>query len=181
MPIPRLITLPARSTLSGNNTNLVLLIREGRKIDLINLTITQGGVVFRIGVAQSPSPRTVSGNTTTGTGGGIDNRSGPNQGPIGTMSLIDTTVSDNSATSGGGIHNNGTMTLTRSAVSTNSAAEVGGGIYNGATMTFTDSTVSDNSAKQGGGIWNTRELNLIHSTVSGNKAIDATNGRGVHL
>ena len=167
-------------TLSGNNTNLVLLINEGRKVDLINLTITQGiGGIHNRGGAVTLTNCTVSGNTTTGSGGGISNGNGSNQDPIGTMSLIDTTVSDNYAASvGGGIHNEGAMTLTRSTVSTNSAASLGGGIYNNGTMTFTDSTVSDNSAGSAGGILSYGQLNLIHSTFSGNKATNTTNGRG---
>ncbi|MCH8902269.1 MAG: CSLREA domain-containing protein, partial [Chloroflexi bacterium] len=46
---------------------------------------------------------------------------------------------------GGGILNDGTMTLTNVTVSGNSASEDGGGIFNNGTMTLTDVTVSGNS------------------------------------
>ena len=63
-------------TLSGNNTNLVLLIREGWKVDLINLTITQGtrGGIWNRGGMVTLNNCTVSGNNSTETlGGSINN------------------------------------------------------------------------------------------------------------
>jgi large repetitive protein len=53
--------------------------------------------------------------------------------------------------SGGGILNQGTLTVTASAISGNSA-EWGGGIYNLGTLTVTDTLISANSAGEGGGI-----------------------------
>jgi CSLREA domain-containing protein len=56
-------------------------------------------------------------------------------------------------------------------------AELGGGIYNDGTLTLTDSTVSDNKAIVGpssifggGGVYNSGILTLSNSTVSGNVA-----------
>ena len=111
----------------------------------------------------------------TSVGGGILIRDGR-------LTLIDSTVSDNSASDGGGIYNDiGTMTLTHSTVSDNSADNEdgggdGGGIYQlYGTMTLTNSTVSDNTAHgRGGGIYAdvTKEGNmtLTSSTISGNRA-----------
>src|SRR5438094_416416 len=72
----------------------------------------------------------------------------------------------------GAILNNGTLTLTSSALSSNSAGH-GGGIYNGGTLTLTNSTLSGNSAvnannASGGGIHNEATATLTGSTVSGN-------------
>ncbi len=78
--------------------------------------------------------------------------------------------------SGGGIHNSGTLNLTRVAVSGNTATN-GGGIYNNSgTLNITDSTVSGNVlgliiAGSGGGIFNFGgALNVTNSTISGNTA-----------
>jgi len=101
----------------------------------------------------------------------------PNGGGIyneGTLTLTNTTVSGNRALGGGGIDNAGTLTLINSTVSGNSATNLyasGGGIYNEGTLTLINSTVSSNSAStSGGGIYNGGRLTLINSTVSGNRA-----------
>jgi len=101
----------------------------------------------------------------------------PNGGGIyneGTLTLTNTTVSGNRALGGGGIDNAGTLTLINSTVSGNSATNLyasGGGIYNAGTLTLINSTVSSNSAStSGGGIYNGGRLTLINSTVSGNRA-----------
>jgi predicted outer membrane repeat protein len=74
---------------------------------------------------------------------------------------------------GGGINNNGTLTLTDSAVSGNTARgsyAYGGGIGSYGTLTLINSTVSGNTAGHGGGIWSKGTLTLTDSTVSGNTA-----------
>ena len=81
---------------------------------------------------------------------------------------------------GGGILNEGTLTLTDSTVSLNIAGG-GGGISNSVdgTLTVTNSTVSLNTARYGGGIENQADglLTLTNSTVSGNAA---PNGGGIY-
>ncbi len=84
-----------------------------------------------------------------------------------TAELRGVTVSRGTAEFGGGIFNEGTLTLTNSTVSGNSGGWFGGGISNEGTLTLTDSTVSDNS---GGGIHSSGTLVLTNSTVSGNTA-----------
>ena len=73
-------------------------------------------------------------------------------------------------TVGGGIWNQGTLSLTNCTVSGNTTDIIGGGIYNDATLTLADSTVSENIAGDGGGIYNNGTLTLTNSTVSGNTA-----------
>ncbi len=80
-------------------------------------------------------------------GGGIKN--------AGTMTLIDVTITGNTADYGGGINNAGTLTLKDVAV-TGNTANYGGGIYNVATGTLTlnDVTITGNTANNfGGGIF----------------------------
>ena len=97
-------------------------------------------------------------------GGGIFNE--------GTLAVIDSTFSGNSANYGGGILNLGTLTVTDSTFSGNSASDGdGGGILNGGMLMATNSTFSGNHADYGGGIWNNYgTLTATNSTFSGNHA-----------
>jgi hypothetical protein len=81
------------------------------------------------------------------------------------------TVSDNEATgftSGGGIYNYGTLTVTGSTVIDNMADNAwGGGIHNSGTTTVDGSTVTDNTAQAGGGICNTGTLDVQNGSTIG--------------
>jgi hypothetical protein len=92
------------------------------------------------------------GNGIFGYGGGIYNC------PSSTLTLIRTTVSDNSAEIGGAICNGGTLTIINSTFNDNVAHKfVGGGIANYGTLMITNSTFSGNSSGSdglGGGILN---------------------------
>ena len=97
----------------------------------------------------------------------------------GNVAISGVTIRHGSATAGGGIVNGGTLTITNSTVSSNTATSEGGGIFNGGMLTLMNSTVSGNDARIGGGIWNNwgRTLTLTDSTVSGN---DARIGGGIY-
>ena len=101
----------------------------------------------------------------------------------GDLILQETTVTGgviSTFSGGGGIFNDGTLTLTNSTVTLSSstvsgpsAAARGGGIFNSysGTLTLTNSTVSGNSADiRGGGVYSFGTLILVNSTVSGNSA-----------
>jgi hypothetical protein len=68
---------------------------------------------------------------------------------------------------GGGILNAGTMTLSNSTVSDNGSAD-GGGIFNTGTLTVTNSTISSNTGGVGG-IFNQATLTLANSTIAANR------------
>jgi hypothetical protein len=114
---------------------------------------------------------------SAGSGGGIANN--------GTMTVIDSTFTGNSATFGGGIENGGTATLTSCTFTGNSASS-GGGIENDGTATLTNCTVSGNTGLDGGGgISNYNfllesatggTLTLTNCTVTGNSAADGYGG-----
>jgi len=86
---------------------------------------------------------------------------------------------------GGGIYNEGTLTLTDSTVSGNRALD-GGGIDNEGTLTLINSSLSGNSALAddphgtgyGGGIDNEGTLTLSNSSISSNSA--STSGGGIY-
>ena len=116
----------------------------------------------------------VTGNTNTlsnGSGGGIAHGGG-------TLTIVDSTISDNLANSGGGI-SSGDGTITNSTISRN-IARSGGGIGNwSADLTVVNSTVTGNTAlRNGAGIFNTESssggasLTLVNTTVSGNTAFE---------
>jgi hypothetical protein len=112
----------------------------------------------------------------------------------GTVSISGLTISNGNASLGGGIYNQGTLTLTSCTISGNSvngSNTSGGGIANGTTsgtaiLTITNSTISGNAAdggnNSGGGIINTTgsgtaTLTITNSTISGN-SVNAVNGFG---
>jgi hypothetical protein len=95
----------------------------------------------------------VTGNTTSGSGGGIG---GTSTFESANVSLTNSIVAGNTAAvDGGGIYVGiGALTLINSIVSGNTAGGNGGGIYiHGYPFALTDSTVSGNSASSGGGIY----------------------------
>jgi len=125
--------------------------------------------------------------TIQGPGANVLALSGGNANPV--LEITDCTVSisglmvedgyasDNDGIAGGGIgggiYNDGTLTLEDDVVSQNSASYEGGGIFDqSGDITISDTTVSNNTAQFGAGVWNggtdaTTAL-MSYSTVSNN-------------
>jgi len=169
-------------TVDGDDDHPVFTIDGFASVELKGFTITggrgrssptlAGGITNPVGVLILTRSR-ISGNT----GGGVYN------GHSGTMTLSETTVSDNTKEGpGAGIYNVGIMTLTDSTVSGNVADDtmpggLGGGIYNTGTLALIGSTVSGNAVSYsagyaGGGIHNVGSLSLTDSAVIDNTAGD---------
>ncbi|MCP4418506.1 MAG: hypothetical protein GY805_17955, partial [Chloroflexi bacterium] len=87
-----------------------------------------------------------------------------------TVTIQNMTITGGNTSSGGGISNDGTLTVSNSTLRGNSVyAYGGGGILNEGTLTVSNSTLSDNSAYAGGGgITNSGTLTISNSTLSGN-------------
>jgi len=100
----------------------------------------------------------------------------------GTLTLTDVIISGNQALYGAGIssHSNGDLTIQDSTIVGNHATDTGGGggiHYTGAgVLNIARSTISDNTAVSGGGIWNDGLMFVINSTIAGNKATSAGGG-----
>jgi hypothetical protein len=98
----------------------------------------------------------------------------------GALTLSNSTLRDNRASSfGGGIDNGktGTLTVTHSILSGNNVGAAGGGIANFGTLTVTDSTLSgNNSDTAGGGIENYGRLTVTTSTLASNATNFASGG-----
>ncbi len=87
----------------------------------------------------------------------------------------------NGGRGGGGIKNEGVLTITESTFSGNFALEVGGGgIWNRGDLTISNSTFFDNSAvSTGGGVRNFGTLSVTNSTFSGNRGGGGDEGGGI--
>jgi hypothetical protein len=80
---------------------------------------------------------------------------------------------------GGGIRNNGTLTLDSVWVTGNGSpgVDLGGGIHNNNTLTVINSAITGNTAATGGGIGSSHAiLSVINSTVAGNTSTDGLGG-----
>jgi len=164
-------------TIDGNNDptvgSVLTVIPGGGNLTLNETIITGGnaslgGGIFTQGILML-NKSTVN-NNSANLGGGIYSWGGK-------TTLIDSTISGNSADSdGGGLFNfaGSRLTLIQSTVSGNTAAGNGGGLLNVAgNVTLDNSTISDNTAVLGGGIRfndNSGSLTLNSSIISGNTA-----------
>ena len=122
-----------------------------------------GGVFIQNGGTATLIDSTVSGNSSSGHGGGIYNS--------GTLTLTRTTLTGNSSYySGGGLSNYyGTATITDSTISDNSVILDGAGLHNSGTLSLIRTTIRDNKGTNGGGLHNTGNATLTNSTISGNR------------
>ncbi|MGH9598817.1 MAG: Ig-like domain repeat protein, partial [Terracidiphilus sp.] len=160
-------------TVSGGGSSGVFSVASGiTDAEVDNLTITGGlsatggGGIYNDG-ALTLTNDTISGNSAAGVdGGGIYNDSDGN------LTILACTISSNSADTGGGIADYGTMTLTDSTISGNSATTLGGGLDESGTATLTSVTVSSNQSASGNGggvaILSGSGLTVSDSIISGN-------------
>jgi CSLREA domain-containing protein len=154
-------SLPARISISGNNSVPVFEIASERTASLYSLIIANG-------------------NTTEWQmGGGILN--------FGVLHIINSTIRDNKGVEGGGIKNLGTLDIKNSQITNNSAniigdsGAVGGGILNYGTLTVTDSVLDGNMSQgAGGGIYNEAgTIDIAGCMFSNNSAQGGGGGIGV--
>jgi beta-glucanase (GH16 family) len=170
--------------ISGGGAVRVFEVSASATATIRNLTLTNGfGFQLAGGVLNNGKLTldhvVVTGNTMATNagdfwqgGGGIYNGDGA------TLSLIDSTVSNNNARwSGGGIYSffRTTTTIVRSTISGNTSGDVGGGIRSLGNMTITNSTISGNTSTgwHGGAIFQTDgDITITNSTIANNIAPD---------
>jgi len=169
-------------SLDGGGIDRVLIVDSGLTVNLADLTVTNGfgwqlaGGILNNGNLTLDHVR-VTGNvmaTDAGDfwqgGGGIYNGEG------GSLTLVDSSVTNNNAGwSGGGIYSffNSTTTIVRSTISGNLSNDVGGGIRMLGNATLENSTLSGNQSTgwYGGAIFHTDGvMDLVNSTVADNVA-----------
>ncbi len=161
--------------ISGGGKSGVLYVGSGVTATINGLTITGGagadGGINNGGGTLNLTSSAVVGNSGGTLGAGIDNSHG-------TATLTDCTIAGNfNAEFGGGIYNSGTLTVINSTIADNSS-EYGAGIDNSDTVTLINSTLAGNTAQQaGGGINNGNSVTLTDTIIATN-AVTATAGTG---
>lgn len=114
----------ASTTVNGGGSGPVFTVQSGVTAMIQNMTIsngvaTSGGGIYNAGGTLTISHTSLSGNSSTDTGGG---GGGIYNDIYATLTINDSTFSGNSATQGGGIYNYlGTLTVTNTTLSGNSA------------------------------------------------------------
>jgi fibronectin-binding autotransporter adhesin len=157
------IDIDTNLTIEGPGSS-ILAVSEGNSADVFDVT---SGV----------TDASISGLTIENGTIGIDNS--------GTVSVTDSTLSDNGSNAGGAIVNAGTLTVTGTTLSENEIG-VGDGLDGGAidnqkgTVTITDSTLLKNAAANGangGGIYNDGgSMTIAGSLLSGNNTGSGSGG-----
>ena len=154
-----------------------------------NIATKVGGGLINMGVATVLHDN-VTGNVAV-TGAGIANllsgtlisSGGAIVAAPANLTITDSTIASNSATTGngGGIDNSGAVTIVDSTINNNSATASGGiGNETGGTFTATNVTLVDNSATTtGGGIGNAGTSTFVNSTIAYNIVTGA--GGGVYV
>ncbi|MCA8989734.1 MAG: hypothetical protein KDA78_18950, partial [Planctomycetaceae bacterium] len=139
-------------TISGNNQSRIIETAASSTVNLSGLTLTQGndttnggGAINHQGALLVVSNSVITGNRTTGAGGGIDADYG-----VQNLVVENTTITNNFAgSSGGGIDVQGTAVIINSTIAGNSSNAQGGGISIvniGDILTVTNSTIVGNVA-----------------------------------
>jgi hypothetical protein len=138
-----------------------------------------GGGIYNAGIL-TLADSSVSGNAASNFGGGIYNYDNS------TLTVMNTTVGQNTANSGAGIYiSNALATLTDSSLMGNIALSAGGGIYNYDPdglfpLAISDTSITENTAASGAGIYNYNRgiVTLMGTTVESNTA--STEGGGIY-
>lgn len=146
-----------------------------------------GGGIYNYAGRMMLTGSTVYFNASTQNGGGIDNASVSASSGGGTLTLNDDTLVNDTADygDGGGVFNDGNLTLAGTTVTMNNAISgngFGGGVYNASdwNLIATGSAVTNNAGEYGGGVYNNTAgfASLTGSTVSGNQSELAGGGIG---
>jgi len=165
------VTLPEGCTPADDH---IFSLSSSSDLTLNNMTLRHGvgvyggAIVVNTGGDLNITDSILSGNLA-------DNGSGSGRGGAiymydgATAVISNSTVTGNkSLDSGGGIHNEGSLTLTNTIIQYNDLPTYGGGIYNNGTLEVSGGTISDNESKYGGGISNSGTANISECTISGN-------------
>ncbi len=96
----------------------------------------------------------------------------------GILTLKDSTINDNVAQYGGGIYNHGRITISGLTIKNNEGKFGGGGIWSDGTLTIKNSTITNNTVPilSGGGIYNHGLMTIIGVTIKNNFVSDSGGG-----
>ncbi len=159
----------------GNVAIAGMTIRHGKGAPTVSLRTSGdagdgGGVNVLGGATLALSNVVLTANTTFNRGGAV-------AAVLGTLLIAESTISGNSARYGGGLYAGRDTTVVNTTISGNSADLTGGGIQLQGVLTMVNTTVSGNTAElDGGGLNNAGTATVINSTFLGNSA---TEGAGI--
>ncbi len=149
-PGKEVITFAVSGTLNLNGTALPAItsaLRISGPATGLTIDGQQSSRIFEVSSGASIELRdlTLAGGHATTSGGAILN--------WGTLSVSNTTFTENASDSdGGAIANNGSLSIINSTLTANTA-QLGGGLFNTGTVIATHVTIADNSAQDGGGVF----------------------------
>ncbi|MFB2896140.1 beta strand repeat-containing protein [Aerosakkonemataceae cyanobacterium BLCC-F50] len=172
----------SNSTFSNNQSNSsggAIANLNGGTVNVINSTFTNnfadlggigGGIFNAKGSTVNVSKSTFSGNQSKNNyGGAIDNE--------GTLTVTDSSFSDNKAPAfGGAISNVGSLVVTNSDFTNNKSGLNGGAISSSSTLNITKSTFSANKSTVGGALSIAGTANITDSNFSENAALVSIGG-----
>ena len=158
-------------TVSGNNTSRVFYINNNVNVSFLDLTIAggndgdsndpDGGAGICNRGTLTIEDCVVTGNRVLyGYGGGIYSD--------GSITIRNTTISNNSGSWAGGMCVSGTATIVGCTISGNISADGPGGISSNALTLMINSTIAGNSGNCGGGILNTAAMTIVGCTIAAN-------------
>ena len=168
--------------IDANHLDRVFHVHPDRGAAISDVTIrngylaganANGGGIYNEGSLTVSRAAISANHVAVGQGGGINNA------PLASLTLVNSTLSQNSSDYfGGAIDNSGSLDLRNSTLSQNTALTVGGAISSSGTLKVSSSTIFGNGSNDGGGIYTgTGTLYVINSTISQNYA--NTNGGGI--
>jgi beta-glucanase (GH16 family) len=171
----------------GGGGDRVLIVDAGGGVTVRHLTMTNGfgfqlaGCVLNNGMLTLDHVTVTGCLMTTDAGDFWQGGAGIYNGEGATLTLVDSTVRDNSSGhAGGGVYSffNTTTIIERSTISGNTAADVGGGIRSLGNVDVVNSTISGNTASanfHGGAVFSTDGvMNMVNTTVAGNTSTGGT-------
>jgi subtilisin-like proprotein convertase family protein len=145
----------------GATTTIIDALNQGTVLNIFADTsqaVTISGLTLKNGQADKP-------------GGGLSIESSI------AVNVVDCLILNNKATHGGGIFNQGRLTLNNVTLDGNQAVVVeGGGIWNTGTIELLGVILSNNQASRGGGISNLNVMTVTASIISDNRAIGLYGG-----
>ena len=171
-------------TISGGGVDRVFIIDPTGDATIIDLTIADGfgwqlaGGILNNGTLTLDHVTVTNNTMATDAGDFWQGGGGIYTGEGGTLNLIDSAVSNNTAGwSGGGLYGffNSTTTIVRSTISGNVSNDVGGGIRSLGNAEIVNSTISGNTATgwHGGAIFQTDgDISITNSTIANNVGPD---------
>lgn len=163
---------PALTIIDGNQLDSILRLDPGRTATIDGMTLRNGKSIFTGGAIQVEGALTISncvleGNQARLDGGAIN--MGISSGS--SLSVIGSTLRSNVANNGGAIAAFNSVSIRDSTLYGNTATSNGGGVYNDGQLVVTNSTISGNAANtNGGGIYNRINAFIYSTSVVKNDA-----------